>query len=100
MLRYHCQRALRSYDLWHQDRVTALALVLTGRDISLPWMHDNHPWRWGEPGSGVFGTAIESCRRSLGLTGPVGDPEVGDCTLRWGTSVNDGRSIQAARSGP
>jgi len=44
-------------------------LVLTSSDLSVPWDHDNHPHRWVNPGGngGVFATAIESCRRNLGL---------------------------------
>lgn len=49
--------------------VPRLPLILTSRELSLPWDHDEHPNRWGQPGAGdgIFTTAIESCRRNLGL---------------------------------
>ena len=49
-----------------------MPLVLVAGDQSLPWGDDAHPWRWGAPGRsapGLFGTAIESCRKNLGLRG-------------------------------
>lgn len=54
----------------HGALVPRFPLVLTGKDLSLPWSHDEHPWRWEEDRSyrdGLFGTAIQSCRRNLGL---------------------------------
>ena len=54
----------------HGALVPRFPLVLTGKDLSLPWSHDEHPWRWDEDRShqeGLFGTAIQSCRRNLGL---------------------------------
>lgn len=44
-------------------------LVLTKGQLSLPWDNDDHPGRWGTPGigTGIFSTALESCRRNLGL---------------------------------
>lgn len=46
-----------------------LPLVLTSGELSLPWDNEAHPSRWGQPGigAGVFDTAIESCKRNLGL---------------------------------
>lgn len=46
-----------------------LPLVLTASDLSLPWDNDQHPARWTQPGThdGIFATALESCRRNLGL---------------------------------
>jgi len=46
-----------------------MPLLLTHRDMSLPAMHNDHPWRWDKSGSGLglVGTAIESCKRHLGL---------------------------------
>jgi hypothetical protein len=46
-----------------------LPLALTRQDISQPWGYDGHPWRWNtdSPGRGVWGTAIEACKRNLGL---------------------------------
>ena len=45
--------------------VTLAPLVLTKRDMSLHPLHEDHPWRWGELGDGVFGIALESCKRNL-----------------------------------
>lgn len=48
--------------------VLSLPLVLIGRDLSSPWMSDEHPWRWGQPGEPpLAGMALESCKRNLGL---------------------------------
>jgi hypothetical protein len=45
-----------------------LPLVLTGLDLSHHPMSEDHPWRWDSKNySGVFGTAITSCERNLGL---------------------------------
>lgn len=54
----------------HNVVVPRLPLLLTAKDLSLPWAHDDHPWRWGDNNrhhEGIFGTAIESCQRNLGL---------------------------------
>ncbi len=53
----------------HNVVVPRFPLLLTAKDLSLPWGHDNHPWRWGENEhhEGIFGTAAESCQRNLGL---------------------------------
>jgi hypothetical protein len=50
-------------------QVPRVPLVLTSRDLSIPWDDDNHPHRWESPGGtgGVFATAVESCKRNLGL---------------------------------
>ena len=44
-------------------------LLLARRDMSLPYFHDDHPWRWVRPGSGagLVGIALESNKRHLGL---------------------------------
>lgn len=44
-------------------------LMLTRRDMSLPFFHDDHPWCWTEPGTGtgLVGIALESCKKHLGL---------------------------------
>lgn len=49
-------------------RVQNLPLVLTGPDLSQPPGSETHPWRW-EKGfaAGIFGTALVSCERNLGL---------------------------------
>jgi hypothetical protein len=51
-----------------------LPLVLTGPDLSHHPMSEDHPWRWDSKDySGVFGTAITSCERHLGLKGNTFD---------------------------
>ena len=33
-----------------------------------PWLSEQHPWRWGEPGELLLdGMVLEPCRRNLGL---------------------------------
>lgn len=45
-----------------------MPLILTGSDLSHSSGSENHPWRWDSKNySGVFGTAITSCERNLGL---------------------------------
>jgi hypothetical protein len=66
--------------------VPRLPLVLTENELSLPWDHDEHPNKWSSHGmgDGIFTTAIESCRRNLGLSelqpSPVGDGRPFSCT--------------------
>ncbi|PWF24434.1 hypothetical protein [Ancrocorticia populi] len=50
-------------------RLPLTPLTLTRRDMSLPFLHDDHPWRWVKPGvgTGLVGTALESCKKNLGL---------------------------------
>jgi hypothetical protein len=60
----------------HRQRVPLVPLLLTGPDLSRPWMHDEHPWRWQSPGSGkgIFGAAFESLKRHAGLLEVKGNP--------------------------
>lgn len=45
-----------------------MPLVLTAADLSHPPGSEGHPWRWDSKNySGLFGTAIASCERNLGL---------------------------------
>jgi hypothetical protein len=68
-LRSHCERRARHEPLGQRGSATRLPLLLTGRDLALSSDHEGHPWRWSERyGEGIFGTALESCRRNLGLT--------------------------------
>ena len=56
--------------LGNSQLVPMMPLVLTGPDVSRTWFSEVHPWRWNGPGRstpGVFGTAISSCERNLGL---------------------------------
>ena len=74
-------RALVERATWTSTAMGAqlprVPLVLTSTDLSVPWDDDNHPHRWEAPGGngGVFATAIESCRRNLGLVDVVPAPE-------------------------
>jgi ribosomal protein S27E len=45
-----------------------LPIVLTRKDLSVPYFDENHPTKWGDPGGGLSELATESCRRNLGLT--------------------------------
>ena len=54
----------------HGNVVPRFPMLLTAKDLSLPWSHQDHPWRWGDEKrflGGLFSTADESCRRNLGL---------------------------------
>lgn len=83
LLRQHVERSQHVAGLGWGQHVPVMPLILTLPDLSVPWGSDEHPWRWGTAGSGegIFGTAIESCRRHLGLTdygisGPLKSPIV------------------------
>jgi len=68
VLRAHVERCVETTTAYGA-LVPRFPFVLTAKDLSLPWGHEDHPWRW-EPagqGHGVFGTAEESCKRNLGL---------------------------------
>lgn len=78
LLRTHAESAMRSYALWRRS-IIVFPLIFTKADMSRPWDHAEHPWRWGQPGQGIFGISIESCRRNLGLTGPAVVP----APLEW-----------------
>lgn len=60
-------------------------LMLTRRDMSLPYFHDDHPWRWAKPGAGtgLVGIALESSKRHLGLQ-TVDWPDAEDRNPRFG----------------
>ncbi len=45
-----------------------LPIVLTGRNLSVPYMHENNPSSWLEVDKGLSSIAVESCRRHLGMT--------------------------------
>lgn len=66
-LRAMVERA-RPIRLARGDSVPRLPLVLTGPDLSHPPQSEEHPWRWDRKNyAGVFGTAITSCEKNLGL---------------------------------
>jgi len=50
------------------SRLPIMPLLFTQHELSVPWGDEAHPWRWRKAGQGgIFGTAIESCRKNLGL---------------------------------
>lgn len=50
------------------SRWPIMPLLFTKEDLSVPWGDESHPWRWNKVGQGgIFGTAIESCRKHIGL---------------------------------
>lgn len=65
--------------------VPNVPLVLTGPDLSHHYWDKNHPWRWDNAYAGLFGTAIESCKRNLGLIDYVHDSDIDgrDFTFQW-----------------
>lgn len=67
-LREHCERRAVIMDGWHAA-TPRLPLLLTGRDLFLPWSDNESISRWGRdsPTLAVHGTALESCKRNLGL---------------------------------
>jgi len=79
-------RALRSS---RGQIIPHMPLVLTGKDVSLPWGDDAHPWRWDSrhEAPGLFGTAIASCRRNLGLASytPTGAESWDEFVYEWAT---------------
>jgi hypothetical protein len=80
-------RALRSS---RGQIIPHMPLVLTGEDLSLPWGNDAHPWRWNShhEAPGLFGTAIASCRKNLGLASytPTGAESWDGFTYEWTTA--------------
>jgi hypothetical protein len=80
-------RALRSS---RGQIIPHMPLVLTGEDVSLPWGDDAHPWRWDlrHEAPGLFGTAIASCRRNLGLASykPTGAESWDEFVYEWATA--------------
>lgn len=68
ILREHCERAVRAMDHW-TGAVPIFPLLFTAADLSRPWSHEDHPWKWSRENVrlGLYGKAIESCRRNIGL---------------------------------
>jgi hypothetical protein len=84
LLRTACEAAPRRLSRRFHD--LALPIVLCGRDMSMPWMNEDHPWRWGTPGGPPFaGLAEGGCRRNLGLSpdGPRWDFPERRWTFEW-----------------
>jgi hypothetical protein len=67
-LRSHCEARAVALQV-RRSMTPRLPLVLTGKDLFLPWMNDDHIGRWARksPALAIHGTALESCRRNLGL---------------------------------
>jgi hypothetical protein len=63
-----------------------LPIVLTGGELSVPEMHDRHPYQWRGPGNNYTSFAIESCKRNLGLVSVVPAHESG---RKWEFTWND-----------
>ncbi|WP_353952494.1 hypothetical protein V6K52_03355 [Knoellia sp. S7-12] len=102
-------RALRDYverctetTTAHNTAVPRFPLLLTAKDLSLPWAHDDHPWRWGDNKGhieGIFGTAVESCRRNLGLDSfrfPT-EGEKGTAEIHWDDRPTTARRLRKSR---
>lgn len=68
LLRDYCNRSVSRAPLVYES-IPVLPLALVGDDVSMPWLDDKHPFQWPLPnyGQGIWGTALESCRRNLGL---------------------------------
>lgn len=84
LLRSACEAAPRRLSRRFHD--LALPIVLCGRDMSMPWMNEDHPWRWGTPGGPPFaGLAEGGCQRNLGLSsdGPKWDYPERRWTFEW-----------------
>lgn len=95
LLRKHVERS-RPITTVFGVVVPALPLVLTERDLSLPWSHDAHPWRWGDPDPsipGLFQTAIESCRKNLGLADYHFSADRQSMTFEWKASIETDEQI-------
>jgi hypothetical protein len=63
-----------------------LPLLFTAGDLSVPWGDEQHPWRWPRAGSGsgILGTALESCKRHLGLIEATSSgPGPGTVNFTW-----------------
>jgi hypothetical protein len=72
------------------QRLPDLPLVLTGPDVSHHYWDKGHPWRWERQShAGLFDTALESCKRNLGLESYSRNPasSVGELTFVWDDSA-------------
>jgi hypothetical protein len=85
-LRAECERAPTTFGR-HTSR-PVLPIVFTASDLSQPEFSDEHPWRWGGPGSGIAGLAEESCKRNLGLQ-----------EIRWEPTGTEWRFVWTGRGG-
>lgn len=92
LIREFADRRAKALTSGRGQLIPHLPLVLTGSDVSLPWGDDAHPWRWNSrhEAPGLFGTAIASCRRNLGLASyaPADTDDRDIFVYEWG-SVGD-----------
>jgi len=68
LIRDYCTRSAARAPLSYES-IPSLPLVFVRDDMSLPWLHEQHPYQWPLPsyGQGIWGIALESCRRNIGL---------------------------------
>ncbi|MGI8760937.1 MAG: hypothetical protein ACR2LF_06540 [Jatrophihabitantaceae bacterium] len=89
LIREFAERNAKTLRSGRGQLIPHVPLVLTGRDVSLPWGNEVHPWRWDsrQEAQGLFGTAIASCRRNLGLTSytPASAESWDTFVYEWGT---------------
>lgn len=86
----------------HGSLVPRFPMLLTAKDLSLPWSHEDHPWRWGDDNrhvDGIFGVTAESCKRNLGLMrfsfNRAGNESVIDC--EWDSRPTSGSTRRQSR---
>ena len=66
-----------------QQILPVFPIVLTGMNLSVPELHDDHPGRWHKAGNGLSAIAVESCRRNIGLVDVDFEPR--DDGYGWST---------------
>ena len=88
-LREHCENRVIAMSV-RRSSTPRLPLVLTGKDLFLPWTHEDNIDRWAResPALAIHGTALESCRRNLGLENWAIDDE--GVSLAWSDSGQEG----------
>jgi hypothetical protein len=62
-----------------------LPIILTNRELSVPFTSDEHPRKWAELGQPLSSVGLESCKRNLGLVGVeiVSTEDGWYCELAW-----------------
>jgi hypothetical protein len=90
LIRAFADRRAKALRSGRGQLIPHLPLVLTGRDVSLPWGCEAHPWRWNShhEAPGLFGTAVASCRRNLGLASyaPSDNQRWDTFAFEWGAT--------------
>ena len=68
LLRRHCEARARLMSV-RRATTPRLPLLLAGEQLFLPWIDEKNVGRWGRasPALAIHGTALESCKRNLGL---------------------------------